>query len=83
MGYNTLEVPAKKPSEPLKMTVSGHTAGIHDPGDIIRHTGFIRAGVGKGQPLLDQIEGEQKPVLAEQFIILSENASCPSDSVCV
>lgn len=51
MGYDALKVIAKKPVEPLKVTVPGCCAGIHDPGDIIRHLGFVGTGIGKGQPL--------------------------------
>ena len=69
MGYDALKVVSKESSEPLKMTVSGCTAGIHDPGDVIRHTGFISAGVGKRQTLLNQIKREQKLVLTEKFVI--------------
>jgi hypothetical protein len=53
VGYDALKVIGKKSSEPLKMTVSGRTAGIHDPGDVIRHQDFIFTGIGEGQPLLD------------------------------
>lgn len=70
MGYDALKVITKKPVEPLKVTVPGCCAGIHDPGDIIRHLGFVGTGIGKGQPLLYKIKREQQPVLDEQFIIL-------------
>ena len=70
MGNDALKVVAKEPSEPLKMFVPGSTAGIHDPGDVIRHLCFVGATVGKRETLLDQVKGEQKPVLAEQVVVL-------------
>ncbi len=58
MGYDALKVIAKQPAEPLEVTVPGGCAGIHDPGDIIRHPGFVGTGIGKGQPLLYKIKRE-------------------------
>ncbi len=48
MGYDAPKVVAKEPSEPLEVTVPGYGAGIHDPGDVIRHPGFVGTGIGKG-----------------------------------
>ena len=78
MGYNALKVIAKIPAEPLKVTVPGCFVGIHDPGNIIRHPGFVGTGICKGHPLLYKIKREQQPVLDEQFIILCLVALLPN-----
>ena len=78
MGYDALKVMAKKPAEPLKVTVPGCCVGYHDPGDIIRYPGFVGTGIGKGQPLLYKIKRKQQPVLGDEFIILCLVALLPN-----
>ena len=78
MGYDALKVIAKKPAEPPKVTVLGCCVGYHDPGDIIRHQGFVGTGLGKGQPRLYKIKCEQQPVLDDEFIILCLVAILPN-----
>ena len=70
MGDDPLEMVAEQFSENVKMRVPGSGADIHDRGDVLSHHHLVCTGVGKRQPLFDEVNGEQQAVLPQQFIIL-------------
>ena len=69
MGYDPLEMIVQQSSEPEQVLVAGSHAHVHDFCDRAGHGWLIGHLVGLGEFLLDQVQGEQKPVLLDEVLI--------------
>ncbi len=69
MGDDPFEVVVQQSSEPEQVLVAGGHAHVHDFGDCSCHRWLISHLVGLTEFLLDQVQGEQQPVLPDEVLI--------------
>ena len=69
MRDDSVEVAHQKPPEPRHMLVAAVDAEVQDFRDELLHARFVPAGIGFLQQLLDEVCGEQEPVLLEDALV--------------
>ncbi len=69
MGNNPFEVVGQQLAKPVERFAVRSFAEVNDVDYLLRHAWFISPGIGIGQPLLHQIEGEQEFVLSQEGVV--------------
>ena len=65
MCYDTLEMGAQEPSEPLQVLIAGRITKIYDLNDPLGHPGFVVKRISQSHFLFDEIYGEEEPIFPQ------------------